>query len=238
MGSLISRLAIIEPFLKAVFPRYCVRCREEGSLWCKSCDQTFFLEPPIPVCPFCHFSGSLRTCKECRQETYLDGVCAVSSYADPVMRRAVQVWKYDGDRSIEQVLQKWIKQTVPAISLLDLQTVIPVPLHSRRRRYRGFDQAVGIAQMVSHASKIPFRQLIYRDKLGFSQARSTRKRRLLGQMDGVFKLAFVPPKRVLLCDDVFTTGATMDAAAKVLKEGGAKEVWGFVLAQGNPVSTP
>lgn len=238
MGGFISQLAVIEPFLKAIFPRYCVCCRVEGDLWCELCDEIFFLKPPIPTCPFCHFSGSLRTCRECRPASYLDGVCAVSSYADPVIRRAVQSWKYDGDRSVEQVLKKWIQQTAPAISLLDLQSVVPVPLHSRRRRYRGFDQAVRIAEMIAEASDIPFRQLIYREQFGASQAGSSGKRRLLGQMDGVFKLAFVPPKRVLLCDDVFTTGATMDAAARVLKEGGAKEVWGFVLAQGNPTPTP
>ena len=58
--------------------------------------------------------------------------------------------------------------------------------------------------------------------------------RRVGELDAVFDL--VPgievPENVLLCDDVFTSGATMDACARVLKEAGAKQVWGYVLAKG------
>jgi predicted amidophosphoribosyltransferase len=59
-----------------------------------------------------------------------------------------------------------------------------------------------------------------------------RSERKLGDLDGAFRARAASPARVLLCDDVFTSGATLDAAAKCLKQAGAAEVWGFTIAKG------
>jgi predicted amidophosphoribosyltransferase len=110
--------------------------------------------------------------------------------------------------------------------------VMPVPLHEVRKRQRGFDQAEVIAQEVGKLYCVPVVPLLERVRKTAPQAR--REARQVGEMDEVFAVVsgIEVPKFVLLCDDVFTSGATMDAAARVLKEAGAQMVWGFVLGKG------
>jgi predicted amidophosphoribosyltransferase len=110
--------------------------------------------------------------------------------------------------------------------------VTHVPLHQVRHRQRGFDQAEIIAREVGEIYGVPVVPLLERVRKTAPQAR--REARQVGEMDEVFTVVsgIEVPKFVLLCDDVFTSGATMDAAAKALKEAGAEMVWGFVLGKG------
>ncbi|NQV89526.1 MAG: ComF family protein [Parcubacteria group bacterium] len=110
--------------------------------------------------------------------------------------------------------------------------VTNVPLHGRRKRARGFDQAEQVGKWTAALYGLPHANFLTRVIHTLPQAGQTGRQ--VGELDLVF--AAVPgaqiPEYVLLCDDVFTSGATMDACAKVLKDAGAKQVWGYVLAKG------
>ncbi len=110
--------------------------------------------------------------------------------------------------------------------------VTGVPLHVKRARVRGFDQAKMVATWVAETYGLPHETYLRRRVHTLAQA--GQEGRCVGELDGVFDL--VPgahvPQAVLLCDDVFTSGATMDACARVFKEAGTEQVWGMVLARG------
>ena len=150
----------------------------------------------------------------------------------------LHAWKYVGDQSAEPVLKKWLFREADRMSppLLPF-FIVPVPLHEKRKRARGFDQAHVFARWIEQMYGLPVLPVLKRTIHTQAQARVSGELRKLGELDQIFSLDLEyengnVPKHVLLCDDVFTSGATMDAAAKVLKEKGAEKVWGFVIARG------
>ncbi|MCP4846320.1 MAG: ComF family protein [Verrucomicrobiaceae bacterium] len=117
--------------------------------------------------------------------------------------------------------------------------LVPVPLHRRRKRERGYNQATEIASAISRTRTLPMCRALHRTRYTSSQAQLTRKERL-GNLHGAFALrpslsvhSVIKGARILLIDDMFTTGATADACAKVLREEGkAEKVVVATLARG------
>ena len=205
---------------------------------CAPCQTSWSLRPLEPACAFCRKTGSNVTCHACRSSTFLDGLIAFGPYANPVVRTMLRSWKYIGDRSAEPMLQQWLFRDADRLHPpLHPFFVVPIPLHEKRERERGFNQADVLAQWIEQMYGLPVLSLIRRSVHTQPQAHVTGRERRLGELDAIFSLnpLFVEdgvPAYVLLCDDVFTSGATMDAAAELLKNHGAKQVWGFVIAKG------
>ncbi len=159
---------------------------------------------------------------------------ALTWYADPAVRRVLTTWKYVGDQAAEEVVRRWIRQKADVLGGWCWDAVIvPVPLHKKKYRARGFDQAQVIAQIVAKETGKSYANVLRRVRSTLPQAKRGQGERLVGDLDGVFEGIGAVPDRVVLCDDVFTSGATMDAAAKSLKEYGVKEVKGLVIAKGS-----
>lgn len=225
----------LDKVVDTLFPRFCVSCNREGILWCKPCDATWSSVPLIAQCPFCHRKGSDRPCSDCRNEVYLDGIRSFASYGNPVVRKALSVWKYDQDRAIEKVLFSWLTRAAVRMEPpLAPFYACPVPLHMRKQHQRGFDQAKVVAGWAGEIYGIPVETVLRRRYYNASQASASSGDRSVGELDDLFEIlpGSVVPENILLCDDVFTSGATMDAAARILKEAGAKQVWGWVIAKG------
>jgi predicted amidophosphoribosyltransferase len=142
------------------------------------------------------------------------------------------MWKYVGDEAYHDVVERWIHRSDLTLPLELHAPFIPVPLHVTRRRERGFDQAERFAEQVSTMTGRPVASLLTRVQRTSAQAQRGHAERLVGDLDGIFRVTGEVPEAVILCDDVFTSGATMDAAAKCLKEAGAETVWGLVIARG------
>lgn len=139
-----------------------------------------------------------------------------------------------GDGAAQEVVERWVRQKVNVLGEWCRESVIaPIPLHKWRLRSRGFDQAQVIAQIVAKETGGAYGDILCRVRRTLPQARRGQGERMVGDLDGVFEVAGEVPERVVLCDDVFTSGATMDAAAKSLKEHGVKEVRGLVIAKGS-----
>ncbi|MBI4256741.1 ComF family protein [Candidatus Uhrbacteria bacterium] len=152
------------------------------------------------------------------------------------MRELIASWKFHGDRSVEDVFVKSLRRAAPRMQPpLAPYWVTHVPLHESRLRSRGFDQAQLVATWVGELFGLPVEMLVRRAKKTAQQSRTFHGQRRVGEMDHVFEIApgMSVPGHVLLCDDVFTSGTTMDAVARLLKENGAKTVWGFTLAKGS-----
>lgn len=231
-------MAVVFSWIRnALFPRFCASCGEEGDWLCPSCGLSDAeIEPGETVCLGCATvsrDGSL--CQSCYHHFFLDGCLSGSSYHDARLREAIRQWKYEGNGEA----WKWIQarlapRIVPGLFRKVAWSVCPVPLHAARRRERGFDQAEEVAHFVVEQTGFPFVSLLDRSVWTDPQAQRSAEDRRAGDLDGAFSL--VPgvsvPSAVLLCDDVVTSGATLDAAAKALKEAGVETVWAWTLARG------
>lgn len=202
---------------------------------CENCERQWAPASMLASCAFCGELGSDRTCVSCSQDVYLDGLTSIAAYGNPVVRDLLTHWKYHSDRSVEIILQRCVRRTAMRLAPPTLPFYCSsVPLHERRRRERGFDQAQIVAHWAGELFGIPVEPYVKRVQSTSPQARTSHEMRRVGEMDKAFQMidGVSVTDHILLCDDVFTSGTTMDAAARVLKEAGAKTVWGFVIAKG------
>lgn len=232
MENRFSRLAI-----EAMFPRFCLSCKREGQIFCLGCSEHWMARSEPVACPFCHERGSNRTCMNCKKTNFLDGLVSYLPYGNPIVRGAIGCWKYDGDRSVEAVLRQWLMQSQDRLQIgMDEFVVTHVPIHASRKRMRGFDQAEVMSNWIGEMFAMPVEMLLIRSHKTKPQAQQKHDIRRVGSLDHAFEIypnMIELPSRVLLCDDVFTSGSTMDAAARCLKKAGVQEVWGFVIAKGS-----
>lgn len=235
MESGFSNLAIDfqQWLVNGLFPINCFCCQREGKRLCDECFKAFVCEPVEAVCPFCHGPDSEgKTCESCRGQTYLDGVTSLGLYREPILRGLLQSWKFSGDQATGQAIKDWLdrfplSQILPSVDWY----VTSIPLHAARLRERGFNQAEDIARTAAENINCSYLDFLKRKEWTDPQARRGVEERRVGDLDGVFETISLVPPCVLLCDDVLTSGATMDAAARALKEAGAQIVWGLTLAR-------
>lgn len=184
--------------LNAVFPRFCVGCGAEGGLLCSACGAAWH-----PVRP------------------NDDHVWSLLHYADPLARQLITAWKYQLDRSAFPLLTRRLASELPLLKLRTIiagtQAIVPVPLDYRRKAWRGFDQSEEIARWLSTALRIPFAPVLRRSiSFGHQADRSTDDRQKAMARSPFSVVSASIPERILLVDDVWTTGATMHAAESAL----------------------
>jgi len=216
-----------------LFPQWCVGCGKEGALLCASC---LSLLPRLmpPLCPRCGLPQSNGVlCPTCADwEAEIEGIRSPFQF-DGAIRQAVHQLKYQNVRALARPLAKLMYDYLQA-NPLPADTLVPVPLHRKRLRERGFNQSGLLTRELGELSGIAVvDDCLIRQRHTSPQARTSsadeRRRNVADAfacVDG--ELA---GKQVLLIDDVSTSGATLDACASKLKAAGAKSVWGLVLAR-------
>jgi len=199
-------------FLNAVFPRFCLSCKTEGGL----------------LCPACFSAFDDRVFKE------TDGHLALFAYGNPVIRNLIRAWKYDFDHSGFSTLAQLAEPGSSTIrEFVSGAMIVPVPLADLRLRERGFNQARELGLWVAGISKSEVRELLKRGGTRGHQAERSEEERAKAMEKSPFLLkGGEVPEVVVLVDDVWTTGSTMRAAERTLKEGGVKEVKFLTIARG------
>jgi len=182
---------------------------------------------------------SLPMCRLCRDRVYnFDFARSFGAYT-PRMARAILLLKYGNVTPLGGWFARCLARLVerqPQDFAAD--AVVPVPLDQGRLRERGYNQAEHIAKPLARLLGIPFRSyLLIRTRPRPSQLRLTRRERweTVRGAYATHKTAQVDKLRVLLVDDVFTTGATLDACSQVLKRAGAARVVGLTVARALPL---
>jgi ComF family protein len=235
-----------------VFPapcRICAQMLDTGSRipFCNACVAILTRTLPKPLCSKCGRpivsstvaeSGSLPSCHLCRLGTYdFDLARSYGAYSLP-MSRAILMLKY-GEMT---PLGGWFAKHLAMLVQLERKSfeadvLVPVPLDSARLRERGYNQADLIARPLARILGIPFRSyLLVRTKPRPDKIRLTRRERweTVRGAYATHKSAQVDKLRVLLVDDVFTTGATLDACSRALRQAGALRVVGLTVARALP----
>ncbi|OFV89804.1 MAG: hypothetical protein A3G76_00045 [Acidobacteria bacterium RIFCSPLOWO2_12_FULL_65_11] len=174
-------------------------------------------------------SVSMERCPRCRRSPRaIDRARAVGTY-DGALRAVIHALKYEGRRSLARPLAALMRMR--GADVLDgADWLVPVPLHRSRRRERGFNQAVDLARHLGR----PVRQALRRVRPTRTQTGLPAAQRH-HNVRGAFVIARaageLAGRCVVLVDDVSTTGATLDACARVLKEAGAREVRALTAAR-------
>jgi ComF family protein len=218
-----------DPVGDSLFPFFCTTC------WS---DFTLVEEPLCPHCgrpfdsPEALSSSPDHVCLACRRLPPLFDQALSVGYFEGPLREAVHQFKYRPCRSLGRPLGEWMATNVRLLSNIDI--IIPVPLHAKRLRQRGFNQALLLANRMSETHRIPFScDNLYRSRPTRPQVELTGAERVKN-VEGAFSLrkaSDVADRSVVLVDDVFTTGATMNECALVLKKAGAARVTALTLAR-------
>lgn len=222
-------------FCEAVFPRHCVLCGAEEIFLCSAC-QAGLNHKAVLACPVCGVeSASGALCPRCYPGE-LDGVIALGAYrSDEPFGKLIKQFKYQGAKELTAIWSGLFESfSLPLPTFSAAPVVFPVPLHPRRQRWRGFNQAALLAEIVAHSFGFTggLSGSLVRIRHTNQQARLTPPERLRN-VAGAFawRKREPAPRVVILVDDVYTTGATLRECARVLKKNGSEMVWGLVLAR-------
>jgi ComF family protein len=194
-----------------------------------------------PFCARCSqpFDGAIIgpfNCENCADRD-LHFEAAVSCYRScGGVREVIHRFKYGGQLPLRRLVGRWLTETLEdsRIAGRRFDCIVPVPLHAARKRERGFNQAELLAVELRCASRLPVRPLLKRIRYTTTQTRFVRAERIKN-LAGAFRLrrgCDVRDWRVLLVDDVLTTGSTLSECADVLRRAGAAAVFAVTAARG------
>jgi ComF family protein len=234
--------SLFEKLLQFLLPSQCYCCGrflEEGQRGvCPDCHSEIrWIEPPFcSICgtPFVSSEIENHPCGPCvTKKRYFRVARALGFYQGP-LREAIHRWKYEGKTYLTPLFAGWLSEGLHRYwNDIPFDLLIPVPLHSSRLRKRGFNQALLLVKELSHRTGIPYLKRALRKRTPtLPQVNLNGPEREKG-VRGSFQTDErdqLQGKSVLLIDDVYTTGATVNECSRVLVAGGAKEVYVLTLA--------
>jgi len=237
--------SLLKEFFRIIFPPICISCRQKirDGLVCGKCMSSTKIRSGF-LCPTCdrrlpperHGLPERTNPPPCHPKSKFV-LAAASFYENAVVRELIHVLKYrrikEAAEPIAEIIGEYITKTIKDDS--SSFVIIPIPLHPRREKERGFNQSALIAEIVATESGFPIQSgnLTRTGKTNPQiQMKSYEERK--SNVAGCFQIKkpeLVAGQNIILVDDVFTSGATMKEATKTLKNGGAKKIIGFVVAK-------
>ena len=229
--------------LEAVFPTFCVSCKTKYRGWCcDTCWQKITFIKRLS-CPSCHQDEIMgKFCNNCAPNKHLDGLWTSHYYSETTIKEMIHTLKYNGTRELAKPLGNLLTITLKIHSVPPTWHAVPkndwivtaVPLTKKRERQRGFNQAELIAQHVAERGGYQFEKVLKREHFKKTQIELSNEKRVSNVKNAftVNNNHSVNNAAIIIVDDVYTTGSTLEECARVLKISGAKEVWGLTVARG------
>lgn len=210
-----SGKSMIDSLIELLFPARCAGCARLGALLCQNCCAELV---PYPAEPH-HLPPTLEDAR-------------IAFLFQSPLREAVHQFKYQKMRRMARPLGALLASHLTAHPL-EVDALLPVPLHPDRLAERGFNQAEALASEVARIMHLPLvTEGLVRVRMTEQQARlDARSRRENMRNAFQWRGTSAPPRRILLVDDVLTTGATLDGCAGALRNAGAEAVYGLALAR-------
>ena len=217
--------------IHVLFPPRCGGCQAEGSLWCDACQARLVYVHP-PMCDKCGEPDVAGLCVNCRaQPLQIEMIRSVAIFHGP-LRHAIHRFKYERLAGLaapfgDLLADFWLAHDLQA------NWIMPVPLHPARQRERGYNQSELLANHLAQRVGVPLvRSGLRRIRATAVQMELNAAQRKVN-VAGAFECAErqVRGERVVIIDDVCTTGATLDACAAAVLKAGAASVLGLTLAR-------
>ncbi len=214
---------MLEGLLELLFPTRCAGCDLPGALLCDGCRGRLRTIEPATACPRCGAPGGAARCSECAGASFAFAAARCAGTFEPPLSRLVVLHKDGGERRLGRVLAAVLAGTLEEW-LTWPDAVLGVPATPAALARRGFDHGSALASAVADLGGVPYTRVLAcgarRDQRGLGrEARAANVGAALRIREGA-----VVPGRILLVDDVLTTGATLDAASRALLAAGAREV--------------
>lgn len=219
-----------------VFPPTCANCNNVGALLCATCRSEIVLLCG-PVCEQCgrplstNGSTPRSLCPACLRDPLNIRVRAATLYREPVTR-LIHKLKYNQQFALAEPLADLMMEAWPAWPER-ITAVVPIPLHAKREKERGFNQAAVIAEALARRLDLPVEsRALRRTRYTAPQVSLDARERQTNMQDAfACETNALLGAHVLLIDDVCTTGATLSAAADALRQAGVASVVGYCVAR-------
>lgn len=243
-------IEVKDSLLDFVFPPHCVLCNSfissdeakddsyPRNLVCRTCWDSLNILPH-PFCPLCRslLDEKLRKCPKCPESLALSLNRSLGVF-DPYYQTLIHHFKYNRKFSIGKNLGRRLGGILKKEEFSKgFDYIIPVPLHPSRKRERGYNQSRILAEEISETVSVPLMEkVLIRKKKTEDQTHLSPEERERN-VRGAFVVrtnSALQGKKIILVDDVMTTGATLKECARVIKEAGAREVVGVTLVVVNP----
>jgi competence protein ComFC len=240
--SMLARPSFFRGIASLLYPPACTICSGPVDLdeyLCGECEAKVSRIVP-PFCAKCSepFDGAITTafsCANCAHRA-LHFDAAISAYRSRgIVRHVILNFKYGRQIHLRHLVARWLVAAFDDLRLRErrFDAIVPVPLHPARQRERGFNQAALLAEWLGSHLSLRLRPALQRIHYTTTQTAFDRSERMQN-LRGAFRLrkkADVRNLRVLLIDDVLTTGSTLSECARVLKEAGAQSVYAATAAR-------
>lgn len=208
--------------LDIFFPSFCAGCKKEGSFLCEECEK----KVEIKETP-CHLP----------LKTKIEKIYCATEYRQDIIKDLIYDYKYKFIKEIKHklawIIIKHLEKT--GFEKTEDYIIIPVPLHKKRLRWRGFNQSELLAKEIGKYFEIPVKtNVLVRSKYTMPQTLQTDKDERLKNLKGAFECKnpdILQNKHVILVDDVVTTGSTFKECARTLLANGAKKVSAIAVAK-------
>lgn len=222
-----------------LFPPTCLNCQKpatdsENKLICRRCLCSININNTL-FCAVCRarLPYNKKTCH--KDSPYV--LAAATDYSDEPIRNLLRTFKYKSVKSLSfiigEILTNYLSRIAASLSI-DSFILVPIPLHPRRERQRGFNQAEILAQALGSYFKLTLIYALKRVKDNKPQVQlkdfDEREKNVSGCF-AVVDTKNIENKNIILVDDVFTSGATMNEAVKILKSAGARKVIALVVSK-------
>jgi len=223
-------------FLDLLFPRQCIGCKKTDTWLCQNCFQLIKTNYQ-QVCYICRKESPFgKTCPQhLKKPRILDGLLVAAHYSgNPLLKKTIHTMKYQHHaEDIAEKLGKLLTKTFLSDSQ-NIFTLIPIPLHKTRLKERGFNQSQLLCREIK--KKLPLTtnySLLTRTIYTPPQAHTKSRQERHNNLKNAFSLQnkVDSQKTYLLVDDIVTTGTTLEECCQLLKNNGAQQVWGLVLAR-------
>jgi len=243
MVRIINKIKIF--LIELLWPIHCLNCGQEGAVLCSNC-QEYIKKRQHLTCPHC---GKLSiygaVCLSCRHKINIDGLIFYTDYQQVLNKKLIGFWKYKyvkaaGELIVDLLikdLESFVKDNkfLPFVDQREI-LVIPVPIHKNKYLERGFNQSEIIAQAIG--KKFNWRaatSIIERAKNTDSQTKLNKDGRKQNIKDAfiVKDVSALKNKNIVLIDDVYTSGATINELAETIKKYNNGKIWAIVFAKQN-----
>lgn len=238
-------------FLDILFPPTCVNCRKyinrskntnssestNNNFLCAHCYSSINLNTSL-FCPVCRLrlAENKKICNHSKKiQPYFYLLAAAGNYDDQVLRNLIHGLKYQYLKNSVPLLSKILLKYIRNLKLeLRNFAIVPIPLHPAKKRNRGFNQSKLIAEFVATQLNLPLIEMLKRTKNNKPQVGLKGNEERIENVKNCFAIQnpkLIEKKNILLIDDVFTSGATMNEAVKILKQNGTRRIIALVLAR-------
>lgn len=241
---------ILSQNLNYIFPTQCIFCSEiSESNICDRCENSLLLPNKYHICHVCKQPSQKLVHGYCRTQTFTDGVFIAYKYNANV-ERIIEELKYKYNYSIGKDIAKLILNQISILNIINNTPtlLIPVPIHSKKRNLRGFNQTEVIAKNIIKQANTPYLytsnilKRIKNTKTQVGMKKFEREKNLVNAFDiDNYELKRIMkkivPKNIIILDDIYTTGTTMEYCAKLIRDKGIFDaenlhIYGIALARG------